>query len=130
MKTTKTYLGSNCKNCGLGERYKSTSACIHCAKFNSNKTNYMKRGKIFTGVLLSEKQIEYLDRQEYKEKNLLWPPERQKAKDNGKRYYHGIKCRNCDSTQKYVSTRSCVNCTNTRAKSVYQSRKVSKQEAT
>lgn len=73
-------------------------------------------GKIFTGIELSDRQISVLNREE--------------AKENKKRYYHGMKCRNCDSTHKYVSTRACVSCTNTRAKSVYQKRKIPESEIT
>jgi hypothetical protein len=58
--------------------------------------------KIFTGVELTQQQISVLNRDE--------------AKKKGKRYYHGISCKHCGNTMKYVTTRSCVNCTIKRVK--------------
>ncbi len=115
MKTTKTYNGRPCKSCGATLRYSSTCACVACAIKKGLEKHYKSMGKIFTGVELTQQQISILNRDE--------------AKEKGKRYYHGMSCKHCGNTMKYVTTRSCVSCTIDRAKNA-QKRKVSKQKTT
>lgn len=122
-----TYLGRACKTCFATEKYISTRGCVLCHKRKALNRKY--KDKIFTNIILTEKERETLDRKEAKEKGHLYPPDRQKAKEDGKKYYLGKACGTCGLYRRYVKTNGCVVCASRQGREYYE-RKVQKQKTT
>lgn len=123
-----TYLGRACKRCGCEEKYRSNSGCVECTKNDTLRAIYKKKGKRLDYLKLYEYRKRMEGLKEAKENGLLYPPERQEAKENGKRHYIGRPCNKCGHKRRYVKTDKCTNCEIVKANE-YRKRKVQKQEA-
>lgn len=124
-----TYLGRACKRCGCEEKYVSNKGCIECNKNHTLTSFYKKQGKkldLYAIDLYREKikAIKYA-----REKGLLYPPERQEAKENGKKYYTSKTCVNCGTNRRYVKNNQCCVCATNKNKRLYEQRKIQKQKA-
>jgi hypothetical protein len=88
-----TFNGNNCDSCGGTLRYKSNNNCVHCSRERSieqSKKRSIKKFGTTPRIDATQRKFE--------------------AKELGLSHYQGSSCKNCGTSNKYVSNNRCVKC--------------------